>query len=147
MIISVLKKMVGIGFLVAIIPISYAERGMIRTIHNYSTQPWTFQFFDIYPDSVVDFIGLNCHAGQPCTVPPNESVNIIYRWYCKGKIQITDVSGVSKFFNYKCGKRYAGIEQGELGELPRIIHQGNTGSVSMNERFAGDISVDAGNVW
>jgi hypothetical protein len=112
-----------------------------RHIYNNSAQYWRFT---PVPDSAstgpnlgnVWFYGSVCNGQRngECKIPAHTSVTIKYTTTlgtAQGQWRISDDHGVPYTFNY----------HGESSECPYIAHSGNTGSVSVNDKANGDMSV------
>lgn len=113
-----------------------AHADCYASIHNQSAKPWSFEFETFYGRHV-QFIGIDCKGGFPCTINPYKRVEIIYPIDSNGQVHIKDHIGVEKIFSYSIRHDCAYID-----------HKGSTGSITLNEPSRGSIQVNrSGEHW
>lgn len=117
-----------------------------RHLMNTSSGNWTFSYSALSGNSVL-FIPLNARKKKTRSrvqlkassqvVGPYAQFQMIYTSNFLGRISgtwtITDQNGVSRSFQYN----------NYINDCPYISHDGNTGSVSVNDPDNGDISIGA----
>jgi hypothetical protein len=109
-------------------------------IVNNSNQPWDFQF-NPYDGRVHFNGGVSCPVNGPCKIPPHATANIEYTHTvsrASGTVVIRDNRKNKKSFSYD--------NRGNVFKIcPEISHNGNTGSVSVNEPHDGSFTIDRDN--
>lgn len=108
-----------------------------RHIYNHSTTPWTFHVTNNSGGGNVYFLSTGCSKNGPCRIPPKTTVEIQYTEpggiaSISGRMHITDHNGKTAYFNYSSDA---------IGQCPDISHDGDTGSVSVNDPASGDYSI------
>ena len=123
---SLYKRLLCVSFLLFCCS-AVSVAASVRQIRNNSSKPWFFEF-NRYSGSEVKFISSYCFAGVPCMIFPGQMVEIIY-FGGKGSVKITDYTGNRRTFSY---------------DGHYLQHDGNTGSVTLNDPYYGDIEVESG---
>jgi len=117
-----------------------------KHIYNNSTSPWVVQFHPEY-GSVQWVNKESVPTNGPWTIPAQSSIEIKYSPSSnanEGCVVITDHTGREIQFSYE--GEGSDAQRGPGDSTPRFSHDGNTGSVAVNDKADGDLTM-IGPVW
>ena len=123
-----------VGLLAAGIAPAAACTSVIR---NHSASPWRIVYYMTNGLLKSDQCPIDYMYPEQCTIAPNAEVTFTFSPdgdALSGRVQVTDAHDVRQTFSFRGGS------------CAYVVHDGNTGTVSMNEPSDGDMSID-GNFW